>query len=124
MVELRGFELKWHKRSSRDGSGKCDIVKTAEKAAVVYGVLYEIDSGEKHALDHAEGLGRGYDQAELKVFRDGQPVSVVAYVATDIDAALKPLDWYHAHVVDGAIEHGLPAEYIAGLKSVGTIRTV
>jgi gamma-glutamylcyclotransferase len=123
-VELRGFELKWHKRSRKDGSGKCDVVKAAEETAVVCGVLYEIDNDEKRALDRAEGVGYGYDQTELRVFRGGQPVDVVAYIATDIDAALKPLDWYHAHVVDGAVEHGLPAEYISGLKSVGTIRTV
>lgn len=121
---MRGYELKWHKRSRKDGSGKCDIVKAVDETAVVYGVLYEVDSGEKRALDRAEGLGHGYDQAKLQVFRSGRPVNAVTYIATDIDTALKPLDWYHAYVVDGAVEHGLPAEYIAGLKLVETIRTV
>lgn len=121
---MRGYELKWHKRSKKDGSGKCDIVKAIDETAVVYGVLYDVDSGEKRALDRAEGLGHGYDQAELQVFRGVEPVNAVTYVGTDIDAALKPLDWYHAYVVEGAVEHGLPAEYIATLKLVETIRTV
>ncbi len=45
-------------------------------------------------------------------------VSAVAYVATNVDSTLKPFDWYQAHVVEGAVEHGLPAEYIAGLRAV------
>ena len=124
MAELRGFELKWHKRSRKDGSGKCDVVKATEQTAVVYGVLYDIDDNEKRALDRAEGLDYGYDQTQLQVSRNGQPVNALAYIATDIDAALKPLDTYHAYVVAGAIEHGLPAEYIAGLRSVETVRAV
>lgn len=121
---MRGYELKWHKRSKKDGSGKCDIVKAAEETSVIYGVLYAIENDEKRALDRAEGLGHGYDQAELQVFRGVEPVNAVTYVGTDIDATLKPLDWYHAYVVEGAVEHGLPAEYIARLKLIETIRAV
>lgn len=120
---LRGCVLHWHKRS-KDGSGKCDIVKSEDGEGVVHGVLYEIPEHEKSALDRAEGLGYGYKQVEIEVSRDGQPVMAVAYAATDVDPTLKPFDWYHAHVVNGAIEHGLPSEYIAGLRSVEVIRSV
>jgi len=114
---LPGYALKWHKRS-KDGSGKCDIVASDESEAIVYGVLYEIPKHEKPKLDRAEGLGYGYDQVAIEVSQDGRPVSAVAYVATNVDSTLKPFDWYHAHVVEGAVEHGLPAEYIAGLRAV------
>lgn len=120
---LHGYELKWHKRS-KDGSGKCDIIKSEEGAAIVHGVLYEIPNHEKSNLDRAEGLGYGYGQVEIEVSRDGRSVAAVAYVATNVDSTLKPFDWYHSHVVDGAVEHGLPAEYIAGLRSVEVIRSV
>jgi len=120
MCELPGYELKWHKRSI-DGTGKCDIVKSAHESAVVYGVMFEIDSEEKTALNRVEGLGRGYDQTELQVFQGEQSITVVTYIATNIDPTRKPLDSYHAYVVDGAVEHGLPAQYIAALKQVETI---
>lgn len=120
---LPGYALHWHKRS-KDGSGKCDISKSADVESVVRGVLYEIPGHEKLGLDRAEGLGYGYEQVEIEVSRNGQPVMALAYVATDVDPTLKPFDWYHAHVVDGAIEHGLPPEYIAGLRSVQVIRSV
>ena len=119
---LPGYVLRWHKRSTKDGSGKCDIVKSDAIGAITYGVIYEIPDHEKSKLDRAEGLGSGYKQVEIEVSRDGRPVAAVAYVATDVDTTLKPFDWYHAHVVDGAVEHGLPAEYIAGLRSVEVIR--
>lgn len=116
MATLPGYALKWHKRSKKDGSGKCDVVKDA--AATVCGVLFEIDCSEKPVLDRAEGLGNGYEQADFTVLRDTQPITARAYVATDIDDSLKPLKWYRDFVVDGAVEHGLPEAYIAALKAV------
>ena len=35
-----------------------------------------------------------------------------------IDPALKPLPDYKAHVLAGAVEHGLPAHYVAALREV------
>jgi hypothetical protein len=40
------------------------------------------------------------------------------YIATHIDAELKPYSWYKNHVLLGAIESNLPKEYIANIKSV------
>lgn len=120
---LPGYVLKWHKRS-KDGSGKCDIIKSGVGEAAVHGVLYEIPFHEKVMLDRAEGLGYGYEQIEIEVSQGERSISAVAYVATSVDSTLRPFDWYHAHVVDGALEHGLPAEYIAGLRSVEVIQSV
>jgi hypothetical protein len=117
VVELRGYELRWHKRS-KDGSGKCDIVQTALPGASVFGVLYEIAVSEKAALDEAEGLGFGYDEAEIEVFRGADRLRAKAYVATTIDPTLKPYFWYRALVIAGAREHGLPANYVAQLQAV------
>ena len=119
-ASLPGYALKWHKRS-KDGSGKCDIVTSAEDGSVMYGVLYDISNHEKSKLDRAEGRGHGYEQVEIEVLSNGRLVTAVTYVATNLDSTLRPFDWYHAYVVDGAVEHRLPAEYIAALRSVGTI---
>jgi gamma-glutamylcyclotransferase len=111
VAELPGHELKWDKRS-RDGSGKCNVVKTNDARAVVYGVLYEIPVGEKRALDQAEGLGNGYETKNTEVTFTGAPRMATIYFAIDIDPYLKPYTWYKAFVVGGAKEHNLPEEYI------------
>ena len=115
VAELHSYELRWHKCSSKDGSGKCDVVKANAPSAVVYGVLYEIHISEKPALDAAEGLGRGYDAKDAEVAFEGATRMVSVYYATDIDPTLKPYTWYKAFVVAGAKEHELPATYVERL---------
>lgn len=117
MAELPGFELRWHKKS-KDGSGKCDIVQTDRPGASVFGVLYEIASSEKTNLDKAEGLGSGYDETKIDVFYGANRLTVEAYIASNTDPTLKPYTWYRDLAIAGAREHGLPADYIAGLEAV------
>lgn len=117
VAELPGYELRWHKKS-RDRSGKCDIVKSDRPGASVFGVLFEIACSEKVKLDKAEGLGAGYDETQVQVLLGAHHRTVNAYIATDTDPMLKSYTWYRALVVAGAKEHGLPAEYVAGLEAV------
>ncbi|MER8472747.1 gamma-glutamylcyclotransferase [Mesorhizobium sp. M1328] len=118
VAELRGYELRWHKRSRKDGSSKCDVIQSTSAGASVFGVLYEIAVSEKADLDRAEGLRSGYDEAEVKLHTAGGEIAAVAYVATDIDPDLKPYSWYHAFVLAGAREHRLPETYVNILQSV------
>lgn len=120
VAELPGYELRWHKKS-RDGSGKCDIVKSNHADARVFGVLCRIASAEKTLLDRAEGLGAGYAEIEVQVRFNGANVTAKAYQATATDPSLKPYSWYKAFVLAGAGEHGLPAEYCAQLAAVEAI---
>jgi gamma-glutamylcyclotransferase len=122
LAELRGYELRWHKRSRKDGSGKCDIVPTDNEGASVFGVIYQIASDEKRALDRAEGLGNGYAETEVEVHHGADLVIAKAYIATDTDPTLKPYSWYRALVIAGAKEHALPADYIARLEAVPTVQ--
>jgi hypothetical protein len=115
IAELSGHELRWHKHSKKDGSGKCDIPAAA--AASVLGVLYEIAGDEKAPLDRAEGKGFGYDEIEVEVLSGSNPVRAVTYQATNTDPALRPYTWYRALVIAGAKEHGFPASYIAELEA-------
>jgi hypothetical protein len=121
LAEIRGYELRWHKRS-KDGSGKCDVVKVEDAEAVMYGVLFAIARSEKGKLDRAEGLRKGYDEQQIEVSQRGAMIPAQVYVATDTAAGLKPCTCYHGLVVAGAEEHGLPEEYVEQLRLVPALK--
>ena len=120
VARLDGYSLRWHKRS-KDGSGKCDAYRTDDAADCIWGVLYEMDASDKPVLDGIEGVGVGYDAIEVNGDLDGKVLRACTYVATDIDATLKPYDWYKGLVLAGAKEAGLPEEYITGVEAAGSI---
>jgi cation transport regulator ChaC len=122
IAELRGYELRWHKRSRKDGSAKCDVVATREESAVVYGVIYEIPLAEKPALDAAEGRGVGYDEIQVSVLVGGEPTDTICYTATDTDSTRKPYTWYVALVVEGARQHSLPPDYVSHLAATEAVQ--
>lgn len=107
---------------SVDGSGKCDCEATGDPADRVYGVLCEIASVDRPALDRAEGPGRGYREERLDVVTGAGTRRALAYVATRKDPALRPYGWYCALVVAGAREHQLPAAYVARLEAVEAVQ--
>lgn len=113
---LEDHQLAWHK-SSKNGSGKCDVVGR-RRGAAVHGVVFRVPRAEKWDLDKAEGLGYGYDERVAEVILNGERSRVVLYVATDTDGTLKSYTWYRALVVAGAREHGLPSDYITALETV------
>lgn len=119
-VALAGWELELHKRSWRDGSGKCDIVRRA--GATVYGAVYSLPAGDKAALDAAEGVGKGYEERQLRVTVAGEERGVFTYTASasHVDESLCPFDWYLDLVVAGAREHGFPAGYLRRLERIET----
>lgn len=121
IATLHGYALKWHKRSRKDGSGKCDIVRVDTPEAFVHGVLYEIDTSEKAALDREEGAGKGYEETAVDVLFNGVERRATTYQATDTDETLRPLSWYRELVIAGAREHCLPEDYIALIETVDTI---
>ena len=115
---LHNHHLEFHKISSKDQSGKCDVV--ASESNIVYGVLFEIDKEQKTKLDEREGLGKGYAEKTVAVelIESGESICAVTYYATKTDPKLKPYTWYKKHVLTGATEAKLPASYIARIKNV------
>lgn len=108
--------LRWHKLS-KDRSGKCDAFHTGNPAEHLWGGIFEIDSGEKHLLDAAEGLGTGYDEKHLNIqceSSNGQAHVVRAslYTALRTDPSAIPYSWYKAFVIAGAHECDLPQDHI------------
>jgi cation transport regulator ChaC len=115
LASLAGHELRFHKRST-DKSGKCNAYATGDDDDTVIGVLFKFDPAERAALDKAEGAGKGYQPTMVTVVNaKGRRRKVLTYLATPdaIDDDLKPYTWYKNHVLIGAREHALPAEYVA-----------
>lgn len=119
---LNEHDLRFHKAGA-DGSGKCDAFFTGIVDHGVYGVLYDLDTRDKPALDRVEGLGYGYDEKRVTVLSaGGSPVEALTYVATRIDRTLKPFTWYVSHVLIGSREASLPPEYVhCKISSVASV---
>lgn len=114
-ARLAGHELRFHKRSRKDGSGKCNALAVADPAARVQGVLFELPEADIGALHRFEGRGAGYDDHRLTVLRPNRTrVVALTYLASAdaIDDGLLPYGWYRDFVLSGAAEHGLPADYV------------
>lgn len=120
VAELPAHRLRFHK-SAGDGSAKCDAEETGHPDDRVIGVIYEIDDAEKPDLDRHEALGLGYDEKQVELTTGSDRVRAWMYYATCINNALKPFHWYKDHVLIGARENGLPAEYIAQIEAVESI---
>ncbi len=107
-------------KASDDGSGKCDIRLTADANNRVEGVLFWIADADKPGLDEAEGRNRGYAESVVDVVTENGTEPSLAYVATSTEAGRRPYHWYRALVIAGAIQYGLPTDYIARLHAVAS----
>jgi gamma-glutamylcyclotransferase len=109
---LSGHQLSFRKNDS-GLSAKCDIELTGDHEDEVIGVVYEISIEDKETLDLIEGLGTGYNEKSVQITTwSGSILSSVTYFAIDIHHNVIPYHWYKQHVLRGAIEHGLPTDYI------------
>lgn len=103
-----------------DQSGKCDLIYPQSGIESVWGVVYRISTEQKTILDRHESLGSGYQLLNTEVIDLQQKRhSVFTYQVMPefIDPQLKPFDWYHELVMQGARHHRFPAEYLQQLKS-------
>jgi gamma-glutamylcyclotransferase (GGCT)/AIG2-like uncharacterized protein YtfP len=117
LAKLKGYQLRFHKRSLVDGSAKCDAFYTGNNNDLVWGVVFRLPSDALSTLDRIEG--EGYDRVSLEVeTEEGERLQVISYLANCIDATLLPFDWYKQHVLTGAREADLPVEYIAQIEAI------
>jgi gamma-glutamylcyclotransferase (GGCT)/AIG2-like uncharacterized protein YtfP len=122
VLDLSGYKLAFHKKSS-DGSGKCMFYAGQDSNQKMYCVLYELDAGEKAALDAVEGGGAGYSVEQIKVTFAGKVYKAFLYNVEPafVVSELSPYSWYKKLVLAGAKYHGFPADYIEAIKSVRSI---
>ncbi len=117
-AEARGFSVSYC-LGSTDGSAKAGIVAAPEQTA--RGVLFLIESAERHLLDRAEGAPDIYSRAEIEVFSHatGHPADAITYLPHPERTAegLHPYAWYSALCAGGARQHGLPEPAIANLHA-------
>ncbi|MAU53048.1 MAG: gamma-glutamylcyclotransferase [Roseovarius sp.] len=103
-------------KKSVDGSGKATLIERT--GVITPGVLFEIETAERDALDRFEGAGKGYDRIDtFEVVTGHDPVTAATYLASESQADLLPFDWYLATVVAGSLEHGLGEEHAAKLRA-------
>lgn len=119
---VRQRRLTFHKRSD-DGSAKADAALTGDCGDQVWGVVYRMHGRQKSMLDGYESLGIGYNEEIVDVVHQTGSIKAWMYVArpSAIDSTLMPYSWYHNLVVEGAVQHQLPADYIRLLRTIQTI---
>lgn len=119
VATLIEHKLQFHKLSTKDRSGKCDAESTSNTVDYVVGVIFDISGDDETKLDKIEGFQSGYDKKIVKLeTMSKNSVSATMYYATSIDRNAKPYKWYKKHVLIGAREHNLPADYIAHIDSI------
>jgi gamma-glutamylcyclotransferase (GGCT)/AIG2-like uncharacterized protein YtfP len=112
-ARLRNRRLSLDKRGV-DGSGKANLHEDGR--ACVWGVLYSFDPADWEVLDRYEP---GYARVAVEVVtEEGEAVSAETYVARRLTRDPVAFDWYKRRLVEGAREHGLPADYVAALEGL------
>jgi hypothetical protein len=114
---VAGFRLAFEKLGA-DGTGKANLVP--EPGGLVWGVLWALPESEWPALDRCEP---GYTRREIEAVCEGVRVRAQTYVATHpADAPLEVSAEYGRLLLEGAREHGLPAEHVARIGSLAAAR--
>lgn len=114
VATLPAHELRFHTRGP-DNSGKCNALPS-ENGNSVIGVLFSFDPAERISLDEAAGVNSGYKHAIVTVINDqGRRRKVLTYLAgpEHLDESVRSHNWYKEMAIAGAMEHGLPSDYIA-----------
>ena len=119
---LENHKLVFHKKSTKDGSGKCDAFLTNSPNDKVYGVIYSIHKNDLKRLDSFEDLNGGYKKEDVDIaIANGEKVKAFTYIATNIEKSLLPFSWYKYHVLHGAVENNLPPDYISFIDSFNSV---
>jgi gamma-glutamylcyclotransferase (GGCT)/AIG2-like uncharacterized protein YtfP len=115
-AHLPDFRLAFLRRSIRWKAGAADIVEAP--GDVVWGALYELTEAEQRALDEKEYLGTGYRRRSVRVLCEGRTCDAITYeVIEKAPHHLEPKPEYVDLLVAGAIERGLPAEWVEVLRT-------
>ena len=102
------------------GHSFANVVRDAQ--GVVYGVAYEITAEDMAHVEFSEGVQLGnYMRAEitLQVLDPGsEPLQAFTLTSEKRATGLQPSTRYMGLLIDGALEHGLPDDWIAMLRAI------
>lgn len=117
LASAQNFTLEFSKPSI-DSSGKATLVPALNSA--VPGVLFELASEDREALDLHEGAGHGYmrvDRFAVEMLPANELIHATTYIATATDRRLRPFDWYLAVVIAGAVHHAIGRQHVEMLRA-------
>ena len=110
---VAGFRLAFEKTGA-DGTGRANLAPAV--GGLVWGVVWTLPESAWAVLD---GFERGYARREVEALCAGARLRAQTYLALDpADAPLAVSAAYARLVLDGAREHGLPAEHLARIESL------
>ncbi|BBB90155.1 MAG TPA: gamma-glutamylcyclotransferase [Methylomusa anaerophila] len=123
IARLPGYRLGFYGHSTKWDGGVETIIPQPQSE--VWGVLYQLDAFEWRQLDSyqdAKDNGRGeYFHFPVEVMDEEQSVrTAITYKKDMLDKAERPSTEYLGIIVQGAQEHGLPANYVAELRHIPT----
>jgi hypothetical protein len=121
-VHVCDWTLRFDK-PGRDGTGKANLVPATGLRA--WGVAYQVADSAWELLDRFEP---GYRREGFRLDRsDGTSLECIAYLYPSLypstDAPREQAPWlapsgeYLGHLVDGALEHGLPTDWIETIRA-------
>ena len=90
-----------------------------QEGAHTWGVAYLITIERSEHLDRTEGVPRGgYRRIPVNVVADsGEQIAAFTYQSDRIKLGRKPSPRYLGLLIEGALHHGLPADYLDHLRS-------
>jgi len=126
VARLDGHRLHFPRRSPVRLCAVASIERSAGEA--VWGVLYRMSADDFADLDRREGHfpdrhpdESRYRRASVPVARiDGVTVAALTYVAVPAPDPGLPSAAYLRHLIDGALHHGFPGDYVARLRNIPT----
>jgi gamma-glutamylcyclotransferase len=102
------------------GPGERGVANLESQAgARTWGVLYLITVEQSEHLDRTEGVPRGaYRRIPVRAIVDGsERIEAFTYQSDRISLGRKPSPRYLGLLIEGAVQHGLPTEYLRYLRS-------
>jgi gamma-glutamylcyclotransferase len=113
--QLKNYELRFNKKV-RGGTATANVQQAAGKS--VYGVLYRIPESAFRNLDRYEGVPVHYRRIEVRVTAsDGREINAQVFIAAKVEKGLRPAPHYLQTILDGATEHGMPADYVQAIRA-------
>lgn len=109
---LKGFKFVYDGYSVTRKGAVANIIETGNESDIVWGGLFEIDKECNDKLDRFEGYPKAYNRKVVPVHDDeGNTYCAIVYYRTGEKEA-KPSESYKEVVIKGAIDCGIPEDYI------------